>query len=213
MSGIKWTHEQEQYLKENFANTSTQVLADVLGFSYGRTANKAFALKLKKNIELLKEHGRVNGKKSPAKFKKGNVPANKGKKMPAETYAKCKATMFKKCNEPHNTKFDGALTLRKHNRDGEYVYIRVAKAKWKPLQTVIYEKNYGPIPEGMKVIFKDKNRFNFSIDNLECVTCAELMERNSIHRFPEELQKTIRLTAKLKKQIEKQLNNKENAQI
>jgi hypothetical protein len=51
------------------------------------------------------------------------------------------------------------------------------------------------------VVFKDGNQLNCIIENLECISNAELMQRNTIHRFPAELKSTIRLVNKLKRNI------------
>ena len=61
-------------------------------------------------------------------FKKGLIPHNKGKKMPAETYQKVKGTMFKKGNIPKNHREVGSERI---TVDG-YVEIKVAEPnKWK----------------------------------------------------------------------------------
>jgi hypothetical protein len=209
----KWTKEQTDYLIKNFADNNTQQIADYLGFSYARVSSKAYSLHLKKSPEFLNSErsgifykGMDKRRNDLSRFKKGHATWNKGKKMPPEIYEKCKGTMFKPGLKNHNEKFDGALSLRKHHRDGIYIYIRISKAKWRPLHQIVWEKYNGEITPGHKVIFKDKNRTNFNINNLECVSCSELLERNSIHRLPEELKKTIYLTTSLKRQIKKQLN-------
>jgi hypothetical protein len=59
----------------------------------------------------------------------------------------------------------------------------------------------GPIPPKHVVTFKDGNSRNCDISNLELMTMCENAKRNSIHRFPQEIQEVIKLKAKLKRKI------------
>ena len=88
-------------------------------------------------------------------------------------------TQFKPGHEPHNTKYDGAISIRKDSKqDIYYKYIRVAKGKWELLHRYIWKQHNGEIPKGMLVVFKDGNQMNCSIDNLELITRKENMQRN-----------------------------------
>ncbi len=49
------------------------------------------------------------------RFSKGNIPANKGKKMPANVYEKARKTMFRKGNIPANHK---PIGYERINADG-----------------------------------------------------------------------------------------------
>ena len=42
------------------------------------------------------------------------------------------------------------------------------RENWQQKHRVIYEKAYGPIPDGYMVVFMDGNRNNFDLDNLYC---------------------------------------------
>lgn len=61
---------------------------------------------------------------------------------------------------------------------------------------------HGPIPKGMALVFKNGDRTNCDVNNLELVTRSELMRRNSIQRYPTEVKDAIRLLGKLKRTIE-----------
>lgn len=110
-------------------------------------------------------------------FKRGLHPLNKGKKMPPDTYEKVQRTMFRPGNAPHNTKYDGAITIRDRNRLPT-LYIRLASGKWKPLAHHLWETHYGPIPPGHVVIHQDGNRMNCEPHNLRLLIRAENMQRN-----------------------------------
>lgn len=116
------------------------------------------------------------------RFEKGHTPANKGKKMNPEAYKKCSATMFKKGHVPQNHRPVGSERVGK---DG-YLEIKVAEPKlWKPKHVKIYEEHHGPVPKGHKVIFLDRNKRNFDIENLALVTNAQMARLNQNHRISE----------------------------
>ena len=140
------------------------------------------------------------------RFKKGHVPANKSKKMTPELRKKVQYTFFKKGNLPGNTLHDGAITIRKDKRGIPNKFIRISLGKWQYLSNYNWEKANGPKPKGYNVVFKDKDTLNCDIENLELISNAELMQRNTIIQYPEELQQLIRIKSKLNKEI----NNIEN---
>ena len=75
---------------------------------------------------------------------------------------------------------------------------------------ILWEEVNGPVPHGHIVVFCDKNAANIEISNLELITRAENMRRNTIHRYPSELKETIRQLGKLKKAISEASNEKQD---
>ena len=198
---------QNEIIRQRFPHEKTQGIADDLGLTYSQVANRAYSMGIKKTLEFKKSEssGRHNllegGKKF--RFKKGNVPFNKGKEMPAETYEKVKATMFKKGNRPQNWKPDGTIVARKDaDQSGRvYMYYKVADSKWILYHNKVWIDHNGAIPKKSIVRFIDGNTRNCDISNLEMVSMKENMARNTIQRFPEEIQQIIKLTSKLNKTI------------
>jgi hypothetical protein len=142
-------------------------------------------------------------------FKKGSVPINKGKKgMPS--HPNMIATQFKKGVKPRNWLPVGSERI---NTDG-YVDIKIAEPnKWKGKHKIIWEEHHGAIPEGHVVIFGDRNRHNFDIDNLILVSKKQLliMNQNRLIQNDTELTKTGVIIADLLSKIkesEKRLNGK-----
>ena len=100
---------------------------------------------------------------------------NKGKKMSPEQYAKCKGTMFKKGNRPHNAVPVGTEVAR---GDG-YHQTKVAEPdKWMLTHILAWQQAYGDVPEGYLVSFKDGNPDHITADNLFLETRQEHMEMN-----------------------------------
>lgn len=148
--------------------------------------NSTFKTDYKFNqIKCFKRNNKISSGLT-GQFEKGHIPASKGKKMSAEQYKKCAATMFKKGNRPYNYRPIGSE--RADAKDG-YISVKIADPnKWKLKHVLIYEEHYGPVPKGHKVIFLDKNRQNFNIENLALVSDAEmvrLIQNHRISEFPE----------------------------
>lgn len=188
----KWTSELDQKLTELYPDHTCKQIAEIMGFTHYAVEGRRSTLGLTKDENI----GRI---------KKGNIPPNKGKKMSPEVREKVKHTFFKKGHTPVNTSFDGKISIRKNrNRsdNSNYKYIRLSKGEWELLHRYNWEKEFGPIPEGMNVVFKTSDKMNCETENLEMISDAELMQRNTIHQYPEELAEVIKLKNKIKKQID-----------
>lgn len=209
-NSIKWTKELEDRLIKIYPNTLTQDIADEFNMSLTTIRNAAFRLGLKKDKEWIRENSKHNyqfnegAKKN--QIKKGAVPPNKGKKqteyMSKESIEKASKTRFKKGSTPHNTYEDWKEVLTKDSNGSFYWKIKVPGESRLIYKNIwLWEKNYGKIPNNHAVVFKDGNTENCVIDNLECISRAELMSRNTIHQYPEELKETIRLKNKIIKKL------------
>lgn len=149
-------------------------------------------------------------------FKKGHTPPTMGVRdgahiKTATAKERWRATLFAKGHKPYNEAYDGAIIERRQivgSRLFRYKVIRMAPRKWQYYQRYVWEQAHGAIPAGHKIVFKDGDRLNCALDNLECVSTGELCKRNSLHRYPAEIKELFRLRGKLKKEIN-QLNNKQ----
>ena len=81
------------------------------------------------------------------KFKKGNIPWNKGK--------------YSIFNLPINT-----ITYRKDYRGKKRRWIKLSFIKWELYARYIYMQHYGNIPKNFIIHHKDKNTLNDNISNL-----------------------------------------------
>lgn len=130
-------------------------------------------------MELYLEPININKRALNGQFLPGHIPKNKGQKG----IHRSPETEFKKGNIPPQTKYDGAISLRKKkDKQGnvieQYYYIRIAKGKWELLHRYNYKKKYGDIPAGMILVSKDENPLNCDADNWECITKSHNMARN-----------------------------------
>ena len=135
-------------------------------------------------------------------FKPGNKPWNAGLKG-WDSGGRSAETRFKKGNKPHQWKPIG------HERitDEGYLQRKVAdtgqsKRDYVNVHWLLWIEHHGEIPEGMIIVFKDRNPQNIVIDNLECISRSENMRRNTVHRLPKE----VVLAAQLVGAINRKLN-------
>ena len=203
MIGRPWTEEEQQVVKDMFPDHFASELAQILGRSESSIYQQAKCLGVKSSKDKIVRAAKMtsmNPNSIATRFKKGHVSHNKGKKMDAETYAIVRDTMFKKGNIPANHRPVGSERL---NVDG-YVEVKIAEPnKWRGKHRVIWEREHGEVPEGYSVSFKNGNRQDFSMYNLILVSRSDLMNRNSLHRYPDELKEVIMLKGVVKRQINK----------
>jgi hypothetical protein len=235
MKNMKCKHycpEEIAIIKKYYEVIGAKKTAEVLrqaGFdrTWKAVGNKAFYMGLKSPLYQAP---------NPGGFKKGHVPANKGKKMQKEVYEKAKPTMFTAGHKPHNTKRKGDISIRIKKSGRPYKYIKISDGHWELLHRHLWKKQHGSIPRKHVLIFKDGDSLNCSLDNLQLITMAENMQRNRnyekfkknweqpsdaqvigrmVLKFPgirEELQKhpdlieTARQTIILNREIKKQKN-------
>ncbi len=170
-----WTAEQELVLLRLYPDMPNEVLAARLNKTLQQICSKAYRLGLKKSPEFSKKIRQDWG--SATRFKKGQKP---------HTWLPVGST---------RVSADGYLQ-RKISDTG------YPPRDWKGIHILLWEEHFGPIPTGHCVCFKDNNKQNVVIDNLELITRAERMRRNSIHRYPPELKSAIRVISKLKRTIQ-----------
>ena len=189
MKAYKWTDEVIQFMIDNYKGKDNIELAKLLNEKFNldtngdRVSNIKSNLKRRKGIDLTTH---INN----GCYKKGNAPANKGKKwdeyMSKEGQKNSRKTTFKKGNIPANHREIGEERITK---DG-YVEIKVrdrcGNDNWEYKHRWIYEQHYGKIPKGHNIIFLDGNKQNFNIDNLKAVSKAEDLIMNHNKFFTED---------------------------
>lgn len=201
-----WTPEDDAILCEMYQNTPTRIIADRLGASERATYSRAFSLGLKKSHEYLSSAtaGRLgHGKGKEHRFTKGQTPWNKGKAF--DSGGRSHETRFKPGNKPHTWNPVG------HERVTTEGYMErkitdtgITRHDYVCLHILMWREFNGDVPQGHAIVFRDGNKQNITIGNLECVSRAELMRRNSYHNnYPKDVQLLIQLRGAVTRQINK----------
>ncbi len=200
-----FTSEEDKRIRKEYLTTPIKKLAAEMGRAATGINGRLKAMGLTIPAEI------INQRKLAGSFKMGLNPFNKGKKqhefLSKEALERVRQTQFKKGQVPHNWAHykDGEIvTHRDMGKKGGnklYKWIRVTLRDWRMLHVYNWEKHNGPVPAGYIVVFKNGDTMNCEVNNLELITRAENMRRNSIHNYPEEIQKTIRTISKINKKI------------
>jgi hypothetical protein len=207
-----WSPEKIEKLIADFPHRKTEDIAAEMGFPYYTVSNKAYDLQMKKTTEFMAKHGqRLLGTSGVAhRYPKGHVPANKGKKMPDELKERIKHTFFQPGQLPATTVHFGKPYLYERIKDGNVIrlwFIQESTNKRSAYLAYLCHQNNIDLT-GKKPILKpgfDHSRPP-TIDDIEIVTNAENMLRNTIHNYPEEIKTAIRLSSKLNKLIRNETN-------
>ncbi|MDH5257004.1 MAG: HNH endonuclease [Gammaproteobacteria bacterium] len=189
---LLFTEDQVEFLKSNCVGVSKEKLTGLLNDEFDTSFTVHQIRTYSKNNKL------ISG--LTGRFEKGHKTWNEG----TIGLVKPNSGNFKKGSTPHNRKPLG------HERicpvDG-YILIKIAEhnpyknepTRYKAKHIVNWEKENGPVPDGMIVTFKDDNKLNCDPDNLELITRAENLYRNrhGYTKLPGELKPTMTLLAKI----------------
>ena len=209
------TEDDIAYIKEHYATMSAQEIAEARGMSKTTVSGIAQNLGIKKSREWIAERARLRcldpnhgGRKT--RFKKGNIPHTKGRRveewMSPEGQANSAKTRFKKGNRPVSYRPVGSERV---NVEG-YVEVKVAEGKpWRHKQRVVWEEAHGKLPSDVVVSFKDGNKQNCELSNLYITTKAEKFKDVSLHSYPDDVREIIHMRAVLRRHINTQ-KRKEN---
>jgi hypothetical protein len=207
-----WITSEIDMLKRDYPNTPTAKIAEAMGVKPYIVSGKAAKMGIKKSAAYLASPaaGRMRRDTIGAstRFKPGCTPWNKG--VRGLIYPGTVATQFKPGHrggralaryQPIGTErvtIDGYLE-RKINDD------MPLQKRWRAVHIVMWEQVNGPLPSGHALVFRDGNKRNICLDNLELLTRAELMRRNSCHNHGPEIARLVHLRGA----IQRMINNKE----
>lgn len=218
---VFWTDEQLRLLRELYPDNRTEDIAPRIGRSAKSIYSKAKQLGIKKSAAFLASGlaGRLDGVRGGAtRFKKGQVPANKGLRRPGWAPGNMAATQFKKgrpANEARNYVPIGSLRI---NKDG-YLERKITDdptiypaRRWIAIHRQVWIEANGPVPDRHMVVFKKGMRTNvleeITLDRVECISLAENMRRNTFHNYGAEVAKLVQLRGAITRQINKREGKK-----
>lgn len=202
-----WSDRESELLARRYPDEQTKFIAADLNRTVNSVYVRAKRMGLRKSETFLASPaaGRTDGRKGMGtRFQKGHKPWNRGTSFVAG--GRSAETRFKKGNKPQTWVPIGSERLtkdgvreRKVTDHGGY-----NNKDWQPVHVLEWEAVHGPRPKGHLVVFRDRNTNNISIDNLECISRAENMRRNTIHRYPPHVKDVMRTKGVLTREINKQ---------
>lgn len=198
---MNYTAKEDQFILDNYKKLPMKRISAMLGRCESSARQRLHRLGYTVPKEVAMKFA------AESRIKPGTVPPNKGKKMSDELREKIKRTWFRKGNDPHNTKSDGFVSVRKDKNGKFYKYVRIGKSNWELLHRHIWQTHHGKIPEGYIVSFKDGNSMNCVVENLELITREENMNRNSVQTLPEEIKTAIRYVAGFNRKLNSYVKN------
>lgn len=206
----RWVPWEGQLLREFYPHCPTEMLARHLGRSARAVYWRATRLGLRKSPEYLASDmaGRFDGIRGrPTRFPPGHVPANKGLRRPGWAPGRMAETQFRKGARCGKAALNYMPVGSTRLIDG-YQYTKLSEVpcvaytvNWKPTHVLLWQKHRGSVPKGHCLVFRDGNRANITLANLECISRKENMRRNSIHNLPPPLAEVAHLRGVLTRVI------------
>jgi len=187
---------QKEFIRKNYLSIPIKSMARIIGRS--QTFVKGY---MDRNF-LVVPREVIEERKRLSQFSKGHKPFNKGLKrdqfLNKGALERVKATQFKSGHLPHNTKHDGAISIRE-SKGIPYAYVRTSVGKWRLLHREVWKQTHGSIPKGFNVQFKDGNTLNCQCDNLYLIHRKHqaVVNKHGGRSLPHELVRAITLTQKL----------------
>ena len=183
-----WTTAEDAALSALYSQHSANHVARALKRSRSAIRNRVTKLGLRK-------------RENAGRFTPGHNTWNKGMKG---LDIGGKETRFKPGDMPHTWRPIG------HTRETKDGYLqrkvqdtRVTRRDYVGVHHLVWRMHGRSIPPGHALVFRDGDIRNFDINNLELVSRAELMRRNTVHRLPKELAQLVQLRGALMRQINK----------
>lgn len=73
--------------------------------------------------------------------------------------------------------------------------------RWRGVHIINWEAINGPLPKGYALVFRDGNKQNTAVENIELIKRSDLMRRNSVHNYGEEIACAYQLKGAISRQI------------
>jgi hypothetical protein len=217
-----WSRADDAELRRRYPHEATEQLARDLRRSRLSTYQRAQKLGLAKSAAYMASPAacRLRRGDNPGvafRFPKGHVPANKGLRRPGYSPGRMRETQFKKGQRSgvaaavyqpigaERISRDGYLERKTHDVLPDGISAkeanRLRQRRWRPVHVIVWEAANGPVPRGHAVVFKNGDKRDIRLDNLELITRAELMRRNTVHNLPPPVVKAVQMLGALNRQI------------
>lgn len=200
-----WTPAEIADLVRSYPTERTEAIAKRLGRKRSHVHHKASLLGLKKDRACVADWAREasarpdhGGRKT--RWTKGHRTWNTGLKG-WDAGGRSHETRFVKGQRGINVAPIGSERLVGGYLQRKMTDTGYPPRDWVPVHRLLWESVHGPIPPGHALAFRDRDKTHIAIDNLELVTRAELMRRNTYHRYPKDIALAIQARGALIRKI------------
>lgn len=171
-----WTPEQIQFLKDNYKTIGDTELAEIFEIKWYKSKGWT-----KKHIEKKRRY--LNLKRT-----KSEIKAIKQRNIKMGRFSECAKKRWETIGEAEI----GEKRVWFTSANMPMVYIKTKKG-FVPYNRWLWERKKGKIPKGCNVCIKEgADRVNFSINDLELLTNAQLSVRNTKNRLTPELSQAVK---------------------
>ena len=203
--GRKFTAEQEEWLVAHnhmSASEMSKGINDEFSLSTSPDEIKGWRARTK------------NPRPTPSRFQKGHTPFSKGKKwdeyMSPESQARSRMTTFKKGDTPHNTQPLGSISIMVGYWVMKVSHTGNQHQKWKFLHRLLWEKEKGPIPKGMNVVFRNGDRNDIRMENLMLMDRKEMARYTPVDDSEPEMQRFSEIIARVAAKVAEKMKGEED---
>jgi hypothetical protein len=208
-----WTDEDDDFLRTRYPTETADFLATALNRNassvYARVSRlgirKSEAFRLEQREKITR--GLIeSGKKS--QFSPGSVPWNAGKRY--SPGGKSIDTRFQPGRKLRSWKPIGTERLNNQGYlERKVLDTGVTKVDYRLVHHLVWECAGRTVTPGHALVFRDGNKANVSLENLELIDRKTLMGRNSINNYGPEVAMLSQLRGAISRQINK-LTTKDN---
>ena len=203
MTRRAWETYEDDYVRRLYPHFPTSVIAEGLDRSERSVYCRALGMGLHKHPAYYETErgGRTHGQRGGnTRFKKGTTPWNKGTHWKAG--GRSAETRFSKGHVPHTW-----VPVGTERDNGGYLERKVSdtgctRQDFRLVHVMHWERYRGPVPKDCIIVFRNGDKRDIRIANMELISRAENMRRNSIHnRYPVEVKRAMLALGSLKRVI------------
>ena len=200
-----WTTSEDDLLRSRYADEPTESIAAALNRTLSAIYSRVSALGIAKSETFLArmrsdQLQRLGVVGEATRFAAGQTPWNRG--IRHNVGGRSSETRFKPGHKTHNWRpigyermtWDGYLE-RKVTDTG------VKRIDYRLVHHLVWRAAGREIPPGHALTFRDGDKRNFDLDNLELLPRKQLMQRNSCYNYGPEVAKLVQLSVAINRQI------------
>ena len=119
-------------------------------------------------------------------------------------------TTFRKGDVPHNVQPLGSISIMSGYWVMKVTNVGNQHQKWKFLHRLLWEKEKGPIPKGMNVVFRNGDRNDIRMENLMLMDRKEMARYTPVDDSEPEMQRFSEIVARVAAKVAEKMKGEED---